>query len=395
MFKRYSLGFLLFYPIDFLVAMFFWLLAPFFRSSRKNSPWVIGGHRGRIYEDNSAALHNYITNHSDQPIIWIASNKNLIQELRSKNCQVLRKNSMKARLAILRAPVLIYSHGEDDLDQFLKYFRKRLGLRIYLNHSANFCKTGYFATPEAKTWSDKQRKAMAKKIVDFDYLLAGSKYEREMFKQAFPFKDENRIIPDAGAAHMDKLITSGRGELNKRILWFPTFRDEENLKVRLEEMKKQVFQSAPIRKYLEENGITLTLISHINSGSGVTSDCPFITVEAVNRIGELLPKSLCLISDYSGLTIDWIIFGRPFIRFAYDEQDYMKKRSFYIPLREFRMGPEAWSLQDLEEIIVNERWKDMAPYAEKRAFYKDKIYPENEPVYARRSFDAIKSLLNR
>lgn len=390
--KRYSLSFLLFYPVDFLLAMCFWLVAPLFKNYRSKAPWVIGGHRGRIYEDNSAALHTYIVNHTDQNVIWIA-NKNLVCELRAKGYKVLRRNSFKARLAILKAPVLIYSHGEDDLDQFLKYFRKRLGLRIYLNHSANFCKTGYFATPEAASWDDAKRKAMAKKIVDFDYLLAGSKYEREMFKRAFPVKDENRILPDCGAAHMDKLITSGRGELDRRILWFPTFRDEDCLKTRLVEMENSVFHSKRLQKYLEENKITLTLVSHVNSGNSLTSSFPYITVESVSKLGELLPKSMCLISDYSGLTIDWIVFDRPFIRFAYDEQDYMRKRSFYIPLGEFLVGPEARNLNDLEEILISERWKDMTPYVEKRAYFKGKIYPESEPVYAARSFDAIRKLL--
>lgn len=393
MLKRYSLGFLLFYPVDFLLAMLFWLVAPLFKNRRKNSPWVIGGHRGRMYEDNSAALHSYILAHTDQEIIWIAANKNLIGELRAKGCKVLRKNSFKARLAILKAPVLVYSHGEDDLDQFLKYFRKRLGLRIYLNHCANFCKTGYFATPEARTWDEKKKKSMAKKIVDFDYLLAGSKYEREMFKLAFSVKDENRILPDCGAAHLDKLITFGRGELDNRILWFPTFRDEEGLKKRLVEMEERVFRSERLQKYLEEKGITLTLISHVNSGNSQVSNHPFITVEPPSKIGELLPKSQCLISDYSGLTIDWIIFDRPFIRFAYDEQDYMRKRSFYIPLSEYLIGPEARSVEELEEIIVSEGWKDMTPYLEKRAFYKGKIYPESEPIYAGRSYEAIRKLL--
>lgn len=41
---------------------------------------------------------------------------------------------------MLKAPVLIYSHGEDDLDSFMRYFRGRLGTRIFL-------KTGYAAVP--------------------------------------------------------------------------------------------------------------------------------------------------------------------------------------------------------------------------------------------------------
>lgn len=410
---KYSVGFLLFYPVDFLIAMFFWLIAPLFKGCRKG-PWVIGGHRGRIYEDNSGALHSFIVKNTDQPIIWIASSPVVIAKLKSEGRVVLRKNSLKARLAILRAPMLIYSHGEDDLDQFLRYFRKRLGLRIYLNHSANFCKTGYFAAPEAASWSDEKRRAMAKKIVDFDYLLAGSAYEREMFKKAFPFKDENRIVADSGAAHIDNLLLN-KVEPEKRILWFPTFRDEADLQQRLTEVENQVLGSKVLREYLERTGTVLTLVSHINSGmvgapgnaaasgnvaaSGAGSapgsaQTPCVTVESISNLGKLLPKAMCLISDYSGLAIDWIIFDRPFIRFAYDEKEYMRKRSFYIPLREFCIGPEAWSVEELENVIVSERWKDMQPFAEKRGFYKAKIYPETRPVYASRCYETIVKLLN-
>lgn len=55
-----------------------WLLllavAPVARWRRAvpETPWVISGHRGRIYEDNAGALHDYLCSHTSQPVIWVS-----------------------------------------------------------------------------------------------------------------------------------------------------------------------------------------------------------------------------------------------------------------------------------------------------------------------------------
>lgn len=395
---KYPWSFLVGYPFDFLHAMFFRMLAPLYAECRAKAacPWVIGGHRGRIYEDNSAAVHKYVAESTDQEIIWISANPELTHELRGRGYKVLRKNSWKARLAMIKAPVVIFSHGEDDIDQFFRYFRKSAGLRIHLNHGQNFAKTGYFAVPAAAGWNEQKRREMQKKFADFDYMLAGSEYEKLMFLKAMPYKPESAFVPDCGCAHVDKLIVAAKGKPEGRILWFPTFRDDAADAEQLNRMEAEVLHSETLRRYLERTGRKFTLVRHINSGTGSFGDvAPCFEIRDVQEIGELLPTAECLVSDYSSIAIDWLIFDRPLVRFAFDVERYTRKRSFYIPLDEFVLGKDVKTVDELAEFISSGAWKDRTPYLAKIEFYKKKIFPNPEPTHTEICVAKIRELLHQ
>ena len=395
---KYSWTFLVGYPFDFLHAMFFRLLAPLYAKCRAEGkcPWVIGGHRGRIYEDNAAAVHGYVAESTDQEIIWISASKQLTRELEGRGYRVLRRNSWKARLAMIKAPVAIYSHGEDDIDQFFKYFRKQSGLRIHLNHGQNFAKTGYFAVPAAASWSEQKRAEMQKKFADFDYMLAGSEYEKQMFLKAMPYKPESAFIPDCGCAHVDKLIRAAGDKPEGRILWFPTFRDDAEDAEQLNRMEAEVLHSETLRRYLESTGRKFTLVRHINSGTGNFGDiAPCFEVRDIQEIGKLLPTAECLISDYSSLAIDWLIFDRPLVRFAFDIERYTRKRSFYSPLDELVLGKDVKTAEELADFLASDAWKDRTPYLPKIDFYKNKIFPNLEPTHSEICVAKIRELLQQ
>lgn len=395
---KYSWTFLVGYPFDFLHAMFFRLLASLYAKCRAEgkSPWVIGGHRGRIYEDNAAAVHSYVAESTDQEIIWISASKQLTRELEGRGYRVLRRNSWKARLAMIKAPVAIYSHGEDDIDQFFKYFRKQSGLRIHLNHGQNFAKTGYFAVPAAASWSEQKRAEMQKKFADFDYMLAGSEYEKQMFLKAMPYKPESAFIPDCGCAHVDKLIRTAGDKPEGRILWFPTFRDDAEDAEQLNRMESEVLHSETLRRYLESTDRKLTLVRHINSGTGSFGDiAPCFEIRDIQEIGKLLPTAECLISDYSSLAIDWLIFDRPLVRFAFDIERYTRKRSFYIPLDELVLGRDVKTAEELADFLASDAWKDRTPYLPKIEFYKNKIFPNLEPTHSEICVAKIRELLQQ
>lgn len=395
---KYSWTFLVGYPFDFLHAMFFRLLASLYAKCRAEgkSPWVIGGHRGRIYEDNAAAVHSYVAESTDQEIIWISASKQLTRELEGRGYRVLRRNSWKARLAMIKAPVAIYSHGEDDIDQFFKYFRKQSGLRIHLNHGQNFAKTGYFAVPAAASWSEQKRAEMQKKFADFDYMLAGSEYEKQMFLKAMPYKPESAFIPDCGCAHVDKLIRTAGDKPEGRILWFPTFRDDAEDAEQLNRMESEVLHSETLRRYLESTDRKFTLVRHINSGTGSFGDiAPCFEIRDIQEIGKLLPTAECLISDYSSLAIDWLIFDRPLVRFAFDIERYTRKRSFYIPLDELVLGRDVKTAEELADFLASDAWKDRTPYLPKIEFYKNKIFPNLEPTHSEICVAKIRELLQQ
>ena len=113
-----------------------WLVLAWYKfmGRRDGHPWVMSGHRGRLKGDSAGALFDYIRDHTDQAVVWLAND--------ADHTTSMVRNSWRARLAIARAPVLIYSHGEDDLDLCLALCRRLLGYRINLGHGANLVKRG-------------------------------------------------------------------------------------------------------------------------------------------------------------------------------------------------------------------------------------------------------------
>jgi len=383
-------------PFNFALAMCFRIFAPFFRKARAsgNYPWVIGGHRGRIYEDNAGALHSYMVEQAKQPVIWIADSPALLKELRAKGFAVLKRNSLAARLAILRAPVLIYSHGEDDLDLFLLFFRKALGKRVYLGHCLNFLKDGEYSRPGFDKLPWIRRKIRAFLTTDFDLFPTSSPDEKKYLDRAFRFRTE-RILPYGGGAHIDKMLALREKTPENLLTWFPTFRDKKEEQNNVYRIINGVLKSASLHEYLEKENLRLAVAGHINSANiqgEISALHPYISIHSAKEILPLLGSSACFISDYSGLVLDWLCFGRPLILFPFDKEIYLKSRSLCVPLEDINYGPLIYTSEDFIKTVCSGIWKDLETYAERRKYWMNIIFPNLRPGYAMRCYETIKKL---
>lgn len=378
------------------VVLSFFATVPFMRmvawSKRKpENPWVISGHRGRIYADNAAAVHKELVRQG-QPVIWISDNDEVTAELRAKGQAVLKRNSLEARWAMLTAPVLIYSHGESDIDLLQILLRYALGLRIHLNHCMNHVKAGDYHSPVyQKLWGP--RKWFYQLLVtDFDYCLASSESERENFKLAYPKRAFN--IRLGGGAHLDAFIHGvNEGKRTNDIVYFPTFRDDASGRRALEGVIEELLNSERLQAWLEEKDLRLKIGAHINTGS--------YSVEGKGRIEWLPPsgivEAMCttrgFISDYSGLIVDALVLKVPVMFFPFDLDEYLQTRWLFHPYEKLAYGPTVRTAEELIELLVSGRWEDMAPYAERRRAFREEVIPDLEPTYAQRSVQTIRDIL--
>lgn len=104
----------------------------------------------------------------------------------------------------------------------------------------------------------------------------------------------------------------------KIVLWAPTFRGNARMP-RLEGLEE-------IRKLQEEKKkewfIIIKLHPHLEGKAG-RSNCSILTE-------ELLPVADVLITDYSSILFDYMIFKKPMILYAPDSGEYIKNRGFYL-----------------------------------------------------------------
>jgi hypothetical protein len=379
------------------IAALSWLLmlvvAPVARWRRAvpETPWVISGHRGRIYEDNAGALHAYVCGNTSQRISWISGSEAVTDALESAGHATLRRGTFAARWAIMCAPVIIYSHGEDDLDAALILLRGRTGLRIYLNHSQNHIKAGEYYTTHYASLTGLQKRLFEWRVTDFDYLLASSERERANFTLSYPHR-ANRILL-GGGAHCDHFLQHRSEPPGRSIYYFPTFRDTAAGRASLDAVIGTIIRSERLRDWLLAEGLTLHIGAHINSdGQALKVDAPFVLFP-VSRLKEGMFDCQAFISDYSGLLADFLPFDRPTIFFPFDRDDYLQFRRLYVPYDDFAHGPVVTSADELIDLLVSNRWRDPAPWAERRQFWRSEIFPTMEPVYAASTYRAIAALL--
>lgn len=354
-------------------------------------PWVISGHRGRIYADNAAAVHKELVRQG-QPVIWISDNDDVTRTLRAQGQAVLRRNSLAARWAMLTAPVLIQSHGESDIDLLQILLRRVLGLRVHLNHCMNHVKAGDHYSPVYEQLRGFRKWFYELMVTDFDLLLASSESELQNFALAYPrHADRLRL---GGGAHMDAFLRlKAEGQRTKDIVYFPTFRDDAKGRQALEAVIQQLLHSERLQEWLEAQDLRLKIGAHINTGGYSTEGKGRIEWLKPGDIVEAMSSTQAFISDYSGLLMDGLLLDAPVIFFPFDLDDYLSTRWLYHPYDKLAFGPTVHSVDALIELLVSGAWEDLAPYAEHRRAFRDEIIPDLEPVYAERSVQAIRAAL--
>lgn len=354
-------------------------------------PWVISGHRGRIYADNSAAVHRELVRQG-QPVIWITEDPKLLASMRAQGLAVHRRNSLAARWSMIAAPVLIYSHGESDIDLFQILLRRCLGLRVYLNHCMNHVKAGYYHDPVLDGLTGIRRRIYEFAVADFDVLLASTASEKRNFELSFPHKKS--AIRLGGGAHLDRFIElKARGLRTQDIVYFPTFRDDATGRAALEATLQALMNSAELQAWLAREDLRLRVGAHINTGAYAFAPSGRIEWLTPSEIVDAMCTTQGFISDYSGLLADALLLDIPVVFFPFDLDDYLKDRRLFHPYEKLAFGPMVRSVDELVALLTSGEWSNLAPWSEHRAAFRDEVIPSDEATHARASVAAIREEL--
>ena len=369
------------------------LVYPFLRNRyevKAEAPWVIGGHRGRLYEDNCAALHRYLIRHTGQPVLWITSHPDLVSRFQSEGIPVLKRHSLRARIALMQAPVLIHSHGEKDLDEYFLSANRKFGFRVYLNHSLNILKAGQCYSQRYERLSPKQQRAFQDSITRFDRFLVSSETELKFARWSFPHLADKIVL--GGGAHLDYYFDpANRVEVRKKVFYFPTFRDDGiKTKYSVQDILEKLVHNPDLTDWLKAEGMTFEIGRHINSKR---LEIPDGAKSIFREVGpDELKKSLMecelFISDYSGVQGDYLALQKPIIHFVYDLEDYLKVRRLYVKYEDFAFGPVIKSVSELVEVLRSKRYQSEEYTLRAQRRFKE-YFPVTKPEYAATTYAVI------
>jgi CDP-ribitol ribitolphosphotransferase len=68
-------------------------------------------------------------------------------------------------------------------------------------------------------------------------------------------------------------------------------------------------------------------------------------------VNDLLFSVDLLITDYSSIVFEFSVLNRPMVLFAYDLDEYIAERDFYVPFEEFVPGPIVRTFPELLDVI--------------------------------------------
>ena len=219
---------------------------------------------------------------------------------------------------------------------------KKKGFGMIGNQQKNFFAADYIFFANEFALEQVQRDYMLENVATSKALISG--YPRN----AVLFDEEKRA--EIRAKHgMEELQT---------FFYSPVRRVEEDniaLKAQREQMIEQLWELDKLlsdhqRVYAKVQKEMADLIDWGGMSHVVKVPSGYSTYEFLGAVDGL-------ITDYSGIMLDYAVTRRPIFMFRYDKEFYMENNLFAVPLEEFPF-PKADTVQELAKVLTTERTYD-------------------------------------
>jgi CDP-ribitol ribitolphosphotransferase len=198
-----------------------------------------------------------------------------------------------------------------------------------------------------------------------------SQHDVPFYAEAFGIP-ENRVVP-TGIPRMDRFFDSGQGrqatvqaaQLFPQIagrqvfLFAPTFRGGGP---RTAYYDFDRLDLGALHKLAVERDAVVLIKMHpfVRQPPPIPASLRDRLIDASRSaidINDLLFAVDLLITDYSSIVFEFSTLGRPMLFFAYDLDEYIASRDFYVPFREFVPGRIVTTFDELLEAIRNEDFR--------------------------------------
>jgi CDP-glycerol glycerophosphotransferase (TagB/SpsB family) len=366
---------------------------------------VFSGTWGNKFSDNSKFLFlKFVDNYSNEfRIVWITGNTQLIKKINpddSKKFRVIYQYSLEGLLALLRAKVIFYVMGEEDIP-FTSFSQRTVTVQLW--HGIPLKKIGKLELHNEGYFSSVIR-YLNKSV--FTHWICSSSIDRIATALCVGLPIERVVI--TGLPRNDYLIEQKSAlpsdiaerypYLKKKIiLYAPTFRDTK--KVQFFPFSDLSFED--INNVLERNDAYLLIRGHwaddLYERHGkldykpLTEGSRIITAnhEEFEDVQELLPFVDILISDYSSIWIDFLLLDRPIIFVPYDLEEYCNERGLLYDYNSITPGPKILTNREFIEAIqtyIENPEKD----SDKRICVKKIFHEYEDGLSYKRIYEIIK-----
>ena len=324
---------------------------------KSENMWIFGAWYGNRYSDNTSYLFEYVIKEKKEvTAVWLSDKRDIISNLSSKGFKAFHKNSLLGFYYGCRATVTFVNCGYSDVN----IYAIEKSLKVQLWHGIPLKKIKY----DDKINENKHHNPFYNGIKStllfffpflndsFDLIISSSEEVTKRMASAFR-ADTNKII-ETGYPRMDKILAPKEDQLNfinirqdwskfaKIVLYAPTHRKEGHGGASL-------FDSMDFHQFngiLSQNNVAMFIKMHyhheLNNNYLVNksfSNIIYLEESDVQDINNILPLVDVLITDYSGVLLDYLILDKPIIPTSFDLENYIKTdRELYEDYSETVLG---------------------------------------------------------
>ena len=339
-----------------------------FRSSTGTWEYV----PGMDYTDNAKALFEYLLMHGfnrKYKLVWLVKDPSLYRDIEETNENV---SFISFDWAVT----------DDECNRRIYYENICLAKYFFFTQASAFCRLKREGQTRIQLWhgcGPKIERIPVREEHHYEFRVVTSDYFADFHSSAFGLRGDQMMV--TGLPKNDWLfhpLDNWRNLLeipegDKYVFWLPTFRNTYSVLNRLNTNidsgidDLQLFDNenmlAEMDEWLSEKRIILVIKQHplqrsINPSERRYRNIVFLDNSQLDRnrlhINEILGNADALISDYSSVSVDYLLTGRPIGFVTADIEQYDKSRGLYKNKTEsFFPGEMINSVDDMKRFLMH------------------------------------------
>lgn len=370
----------------------------------KNSKRIlIGLWRGNRFADNARYCYYELERIDGLEVFLLVNDKNIYESLKAQKVNVVKKYSLKSVYLHLTSKYHVIDQDHKGLLGYLSVNAVRLNLwhglplkkiwKLDLESKQKKNKLAYFIEKVNQTirrwcrgWCSVGRwyiyELLTPSKFDWDGLFARCVFSDLVKPLYCKYPRVDYLQGNIGSDLLDveveylKQIEKAKKENKKIVFYAPTFRDGADTKILgtddVEELNEFINE-------LDKLNIVLMVKMHAVETAKIENIQNCIFLDAKCDISVFMKHADLLITDYSSVYFDYLVFDNPIIFYPYDYEFYMNTdRGFMIDYEEYTPGEKVYNINDLAIAIKNlsqNKWDDN--HSKERKDLKEKIWDDS------------------
>jgi CDP-glycerol glycerophosphotransferase (TagB/SpsB family) len=314
------------------------------------------------FNENSKYLYLYLSKFKKFYPLWVTTNEEIFDYLKTKNLNVIKKKKLFSLLYYFAADILVGTGERFPIDD--KYLSNNC-IKINLRHGYGPRSNGIsFKIEKNKIIKIGDKgKTYNSKLKKWDYINFTNKKLSKLLGAKFGISKKKKVIFGFPRCYQfnnkkknqDRLYTKnllnemGLQVNNNFILYAPTWRLNKKY---LPIQELEGFSYYKFNNFLKLKNYIFLINIHSNDNFKIKeySNIKFIKKNFFFDIYDLLPEIDLLITDYSSIATDYLLLERKIIHLLPDHEEYIADMKLLTDFKEMNCGP---IVKDYKNLVKN------------------------------------------